>query len=453
MSWVDEEMLSVDLKDKRLEKRAVQLLERMIAQPSTSLPTACHGWTETQAAYRFFDNPKVTAEKVLAPHRAATSERMAEQSIVLCVQDTSELDYSGQRQMRGLGPLTYEAQQGLLIHPTLAITPERLCLGVLDTDIWARDIESYGKRKHCSAKPIEEKESFRWIEGYQQVCQIAQTLCETQCVYVADRESDIYELFIEGELQGHSADFLVRARHDRIVLDESRLSEELAEAPVIGKVAFELPSTHSRKRKPVTQCLKAVRVTLRSPREKAHLPPVEVTVLLAEEVDPAKGEKPITWILVTNLLITTAEQAVEKLQWYLCRWQIEIYFRILKSGCKVEKLQLECTERLQPALAMYMIVAWRVLYVTMLGRDCPDLPCDVVFDTKEWQAIHLVSTQTKPPDKPPALNTIVRMIAEMGGFIGRKGDGEPGPQTIWIGLQRTRDFVMALEANESVRDP
>jgi len=453
MNWVDEEMACVALGDERLDKRAKQVLERMTALPSPSLPTACRGWSETQAAYRFFNNEKVTAEKVLAPHRAATYERMAEQAIVLCVQDTSELDYSKQTQTRGLGPLTFEAQQGLLIHPTLAITPDRLCLGVLDADIWARDMETYGKSEHRATRPIEDKESFRWIEGYQQVCAIAETLFKTQCVYMADRESDIYELFIEAEQQGYPADFLVRASHDRIVLDDSRLSEELAEAPVLGEVAFELPSTHSRKRKPVTQRLKAVRVTLRSPRKKARLPPVEVTVLMAEEVRAPKGEKPITWILVTNLQIKTAEQAIEKMQWYLCRWQIEIFFRILKSGCKVEKLQFECTERLEPALAMYMIVAWRVLYLTLLGRECPDLPCDLVFDTKEWQAIHLVTTQKQPPDKPPSLNTIVRMIACMGGFIGRKGDGEPGPQTIWIGLQRTRDFVMALEANESARAP
>ena len=157
--------------------------------------------------------------------------------------------------------------------------------------------------------------------------------------------------------------------------------------------------------------------------------------------------------MLTNLPVTTGDQVLEKLQWYLCRWQIEIFFRILKSGCKVEKLQLECTERLRPALAMYMIVAWRVLYLTYLGRECPDLPCELVFDTKEWQAIHLVSTQTRAPEQVPSLNTILRMIAGMGGFLVRKSDGEPGPQTIWIGLQRTRDFVLALDAHDAARDP
>jgi len=137
-------------------------------------------------------------------------------TIVLCVQDTSELDYSGQKQMKGLGPLTYEAQRGLLLHPTLAITPDRLALGVLENRIWARDIETYGKGKQRASKSIEEKESFRWIEGYVQICQISHSLPDTQCVYVADRESDIYELFIEAEQQQNPADFLVRASHDRI---------------------------------------------------------------------------------------------------------------------------------------------------------------------------------------------------------------------------------------------
>ena len=453
MSWVDQEMAGVAMGDKRLDKRTKQLLDSLFGQPTNSLPVACRGWAETQAAYRFFDNNKVTAEKVLAPHQQATCERMAEHPVILCVQDTSELDYTSQTQMGGLGPLTYEAQQGLLLHPTVAITPERLTLGVLDNRIWARDKETYGKSEHRASKPIEEKESFRWIEGYQQICAISQKLPDTQCVYVADRESDIYELFAEAEQQKNPADFLIRASHDRIVLDDSRLSEELAHAAVLGEATFELPSTHSRKCQPVTQHLKAVRVNLRPPKKKAHLPSIAVTVVLAQEVRPPKGEKPITWILLTNLPVTTGDQVLEKLHWYLCRWQIEIFFRILKSGCKVEKLQLECTERLQPALAMYMIIAWRVLYLTYLGRECPDLPCDLVFDTKEWQAIHLVSTKTQAPEQVPSLNTILRMIASMGGFLARKGDGEPGPKTIWIGLQRTRDFVLALDAHHAAQDP
>lgn len=451
MNWVEEEMSSIALGDDRLDKRARQLLERLIEQPSTSLPTACRGWSETQAAYRFFDNEKVTAERVLAPHLKATTERMVQQPVVLCVQDTTELTYTDQDNRRGLGPLTLPTQRGLQLHPTLAITPDRLCLGVIDTHIWARSDDSYGKSKERSDKAIEEKESYRWIEGYRQVSQLSQTLPETQCIYMADRESDIYELFIEADNHNGGADYVIRACHDRALLDECKLSEQLVRTPTLGKITFELPSTHSRKRKPVTQSIKAARVSLQAPNRKSHLPTVDVTVVMAQELKPPIGEKPITWLLLTNLTVITIDQAIEKLEWYLCRWQIEIYFRILKSGCNVEKLQLECVQRLRPAVGMYMIVAWRVLYLTMLGRQCPQLPCDVVFDTKEWHAIYLVTTHKTPPKTPPDLNTIVRMICCFGGFLDRKGDGEPGPQTLWIGLQRTRDFVRAIAANNSAR--
>ncbi len=321
---------------------------------------------------------------------------------------------------------------------------------MLDTLIWARRDEEYGKGKECESKPIEEKESIRWVNGYRQICELADTMPGTQCVYVADRESDIYELFLEGDGQAHRADWLIRASHDRCVLDEEHLSEALVHAPVLGRIEFNLPASHKRANEHVTQNLKAARVELRPPqRPGGRSEPVEVTVLLAQEIRPPKGEEPVTWVLLTNLPVTTPAQAIEKIQWYLCRWQIEIYFRILKSGCAVEKLQLECVERLRPALALYMIVAWRVLYLTMLGRQCPELPCDVAFETSEWQAVYLVTTKTRPPDNPPTLNTIVRMMAGLGGCLNRKHDGEPGPQSIWIGLQRTRDFVWALEANEA----
>ncbi len=454
MSWAAQETQAADFGDLRLKKRMTNLLDRALAQPTASIPVACRGWHETQAAYRFFDNDKVKAETVLAPHRAATIERMSAHDTVLCVQDTTDLEYTGQSKITGLGPLTYETQRGLYLHPTLAVTPDRLCLGVLDMFTWARSDEDYGKGKECQNKPIEEKESIRWINGYQQVCELAATMPHTQCVYMADRESDIYELFLEGQKQKHCADWLIRATHDRCVLDDEHISDALIQAPVLGTIEFNLPASHKRANEHVIQNLKAVRVELRPPQRPTGeiLDPVEITVLLAQEIRPPKGKEPVTWILLTNLLVTTAEQAIEKIEWYLCRWQVEIFFRILKSGCAVEKLQLEHTKRLKPALALYMIVAWRVLYLTMLGRECPELPCDVAFETREWQAVYLVTTKTQPPDNPPSLNTIVRMIACLGGFLDRKHDGEPGPKSIWIGLQRTRDFVWALEANEAATE-
>lgn len=242
----------------------------MMAQPTASIPVACRGWNETQAAYRFFDNVKVTAEPVLLPHQQATLERIKQHERVLCIQDTTELDFSDQTQTTGLGPLNYEARQGLYLHPTLAIMPERVPLGILDSLVWARDAVTHGdKTVKTAQRPIEEKESYRWIEGYRPVCTLADQVPQTRLTYLVDREGDIYELLREAKTQDYRADYLIRCAQDRAVLDEYRLSETLVRAPVLGEIEFTLPSTHDRKQKHMTQPLKAVRVTLRPPPSRA----------------------------------------------------------------------------------------------------------------------------------------------------------------------------------------
>jgi hypothetical protein len=444
------ELETIKLGDQRLNERARQVLADLGAQPGASIPGACGGWPETKAAYRLFDHDRVGPQEVLEPHYACSEQRLGEHPLVLCIQDTSELDYTGKSDIKGLGPLNYETRRGLYLHPTLAVTPERVSLGVLDAWLWAREPGSLGQDKD-SHRPIEEKESIRWLEGYQRVCELQARVPETRLVYTADREADIYEVFAERYLaqqaQRPCAEWLIRCEHDRKLSDGRKLWQAAAEAPVLTQVEFDMPATDKRKARHIVQTLQAVPVTLKAPyRPGERLPDVEVTALLAKEVDPPAGEEPITWLLLTSVSIDTAEQALEVLQWYLCRWQIEVFFRILKSGCKVEELQLEHIERLEPALAFYMIIAWRVLYLTMLGRTCPELPCNVVFADEEWQAVYIVAKREAPPEVPPSLNDMIRMVAGFGGFLNRKGDGFPGPQTLWIGLQRTRDFVLGMEA-------
>jgi hypothetical protein len=219
---------------------------------------------------------------------------------------------------------------------------------------------------------------------------------------------------------------------------------------VLTEVTFDRPASNGRRARTVHQHIKVVRVTLQAPaRPDRTLSGVTVTALLATEPHPPAGEESLDWLLLTNLPVQTPEQAIEKLTWYLCRWQIEVYFKVLKSGCRVEQLQLEKRERLEPALAFYMIIAWRVLFLTMLGRECPQMSCDSVFADEEWRAVYLVTQRKPPPDAPPSLDTMVRMVASLGGFLNRKNDGVPGPKTLWIGLQRVPDFVLALEAQRT----
>ncbi|HSJ74803.1 MAG TPA: IS4 family transposase [Gemmatimonadales bacterium] len=444
-SWSGQEMLTANFGDARLNQRASLILSRLANRPQSSVPSAFQGWGETQAAYRFLSNPKVTWERVLEPHRDATLQRAQQFPVVLCVQDTTELDYTG-KQIKGLGPLTYSQALGLYIHPTLAITPDRLCLGIVDQWTWARDPQTHGgkDRQHRLKRRIEEKESFRWLEGYRRVCDWQSISPETRLVYVADRDSDLFELFEEG-LSGEAA-WLIRGNRDRALVDGGHLWQTVREAEVLGTVEFDLPAAPQRAARHVVQTLRVARLQLRPPyRPDKNLPVVEVTAILAREENPPEGVEPVEWLLLTNLPVHSVEEAREKVQWYVCRWQIEVFFRILKSGCRVEQLQLQERDRLEIALTFYMIVAWRVLYLSMLSRIAPELPCEVVLAPEEWKAAYLVSQKKRPPRQVPSLGEALLVIARLGGFLARKGDGPPGPKALWIGLQRTRDFALALQ--------
>jgi hypothetical protein len=444
-------LAAIDLGDRRLNHRAQRVAEKLGEKPTVSIPAACGGWDETKAAYRLFDHPEVTAESVLAPHIACTEERLRAHPRVLCVQDTTELDYTSKQDIAGLGPLNYETRRGMYLHPTLALTPERVPLGLLDLYSWVREPGSLGQEKDPS-RALEEKESVRWVDGFAGVNALAEQLEDTRLTYIADREGDIYDLFVEAPCPERGADWLVRVQHqERLLTDGRKLRAVLDAAPVLTEVTFDKPASNGRPARTVHQQIKAVRVTLKAPsRPDRTLAEVTVTALLAFEPNPPADEDPLVWVLLTNLPVETPQQAIEKLAWYLCRWQIEVYFKVFKSGCRVEQLQLEKRERLEPALAFYMIIAWRVLYLTMLGRECPEMPCDTVFADEEWRAVYLVTQRQAPPDAPPSLDTMVRMVATLGGFLNRKSDGFPGPKTLWIGLQRIPDFVVALEAQRSI---
>ena len=440
-----EELEGIDLGDKRRNRRACTLIEQLGRQPRNSIPSAIGGWSETRSAYQLLAQEQVDAQKILEPHYRCTLERIKQHPVVLVAQDTTELDYTGKNDIEGLGTLNYETRRGLYLHSSLAITPERLSLGQLDSWSWTRPFVDA------------DKESIRWTEGYRRVSECQQQLTEqgaaTQLVYVADREGDIYELFAERERivqRGDiAADWLIRSQHDRKTEQGEKLRTLLDQAPSLGQITFTLPKGRdNRKARVVTQTLRAISTVL-SPTEKGF-PALAVTAILAREEQPPPGQKPIQWILLTNLPVQTLEQAQEKLDWYLCRWQIEVFFKVIKSGCKVEELQLEHVDRIENALAFYQIIAWRVLYLTMLGRECPELPCDLVFEDAEWQAVYIVTKRESPPKIPPSIDVIIRMVAGYGGFLNRKADGFPGPQTLWIGLQRCRDFVLGVEAQKAI---
>ena len=456
-SWCLEETRTADLGDKRLNKRLSNVLEMLSRKPTESIPKTAKGWDETKAAYRFLDNEGATLEAILKPHNYATKERIKKEAIILLPQDTTELDYSSKKGTKGLGKLNYENQLGMHLHAMLAVTPDRVCLGAVHAEVLIR--EKLGEKKRAKL-PIEEKESMRWLKGYRVAQEIAESCPNTQVVSIADREGDIYDIFVESQVckGSHRAEWIIRAQQNRRVLegDErkryTKLFKKIEEAPIIGVVEFNLPKTKERKARKVKQEIRTLTVSLKAPyRLDKELPNITVNVVVAKEIDAPRGIEPIEWVILTSLPIGTKEEALRVIEWYMCRWQAEIFYKVLKVGCDVEELQLKTVDRLKPCLALYMIIAWRILYIMMLGRSCPNIPCSAVFEEEEWHAAYIVACRRVPPKVPPKLDKMIRIVASLGGFLNRKCDGNPGPQSIWVGMQRNKDFIIAMEAQNAIR--
>lgn len=432
MSWADTELETLDLGDSRLNKRAISLVEAFSAKPTASIPKACGGWADTQAAYRFFSNEKVDWQAILAPHIQNSVVRMAAYDVVLCIQDTTELDFNGQK-ATGLGPLSYERQRGMYVHPTYAVSTSREPLGVLDSWMWAREFkDENGNRAGIT-------ESLRWIEGYERLAELSTQLPTTRLVYVADREADFVDLMVRARDLDTPVDWLVRSKTNRTLPDGDKLWGCVTKDEPLGEIRFTLPKGRGLSAREVVQSVWAKKVEL--PDGKKGV--VQASCIVAREMNPPAGEKPVEWRLLTNRSAETFEQAQQIIGWYLARWEIELLFHVFKNGCKIEAMQLGHIENIERALVLYLIVAWRIARLMRLGRTCPDMDAALLFDRDEWQAAYILNKQ-RPPQQTPTLNEVVRLVARLGGFLARKGDGEPGVKTIWLGMQRVIDFAAGV---------
>ena len=437
-TWAAEEFAGAELGDGRLARRLIKLAATFADKPTASIPGACPDWSETQAVYRFFDQASTAKralgwQDILDPHIARSEARMRQHPVVLCLQDTTELDFNGQ-DIAGLGPLSYEAQRGMYVHPTYVVTPEREPLGITDAWMWAREFKGPdGKRAGV-------RESLRWIEGYERIAETALTMPETRLVYVADREADILELMQCAHALGNPADWLVRSQHNRSLPDGGKLWAEVINGEAVGEIEFMLPSRHGQAARVVRQQLRARSIHL----PDGHGGRLRVTCLIAKEMAPPDGVKAVEWRLLSNRKAETLDDLVELIEWYRCRWEIETFFNVLKNGCRVEALQLGSAGKVELALAVYMVVSWRLARLVRLGRTHPDLDATALFTDEEWKGAYILAK--KPlPKTPPSIREVIRQVAMLGGFLGRKGDGEPGVKTLWLGFQRIRDFVEGVE--------
>jgi len=441
--WAEQEFGGCALPDARLQKRLLTVVRDFYARPTANVAQACSSRAKTKAAYRFLDHDKTTMDTLLQPHYRATEARLREEAIVLAVQDTTSLNYTAHSATIGIGPIgsIEDGPQGLHLHSTLAFSAAGTPLGLIDVQCWARDPNEFGKKEKRHQLPIEEKESIKWLKSHRAAAALQARCPRTTLVSVGDREADIYELFQEAAAHPQGPKLLVRAMHDRALKNEQhRLWQTMQSQLAAGVQVLQVPRQGSRAARTAHLAIRYAAVTLEAPTGQQGQS-IPVWTVLAQEQDAPAGVKPLEWMLLTTMPVTCFEQAIERLQWYARRWGIEVWHRTLKSGCRIEQRQLGDADRIEACLAIDLVVAWRIYYLNKLGREVPHAPCTVYFEDDEWKALVAFTTKNPvPPKQPPTLRDALRSVATLGGFLGRKGDGEPGTQTLWLGLQRLDDI-------------
>lgn len=442
-NWAVTEFAEADLGDARRTQRVIRVATVLAQQPMASLPEACGSAAELKAAYRVLDNEAVTPAELLASHVSATYERAVRVPVVLAVQDTTEVDWTAHAATTGLGPLGHPKHRGLLVHSTLAFTPERVPLGLLAQEVWARDPEKVGQRTTRRQRVIGEKESSKWLHSVAAVNEARHECPTTQFISVGDREADVYDLLVAERAEG--VDVLVRAAWDRRVAHEERyLWATVRAQPVAEIVPVHVPRRGEHAARTAVLSLRFGRVEVGPPshRRAERLPSVTIWAVHVVEEYPPAGVEPVEWLLLTTCVVPSAIEALECVEWYACRFGIEVWHKVLKSGCRIEARQLESAARLQRCLTLFSVIAWRIVYATMLSRALPELPCTVLLALEEWQALYCATHHTPtPPPTPPTLHEAVQWIARLGGFLGRAGDGEPGVTVLWRGFQHLADLT------------
>jgi hypothetical protein len=449
--WAEQELSTVKLNDARLCRRFVCVVRDFYSRPQAHIPAACNGdRAKTKAVYRFLDNEEVSLARLLEPHQQKTLERMREHQVVLAVQDTTSLNYTAHTDTEGLGRIgpNSAGALGIIVHDTLAITPRGLALGVLDAQVWTREGGHQG-----DDRPIEQKESVKWLRSYQAAARAQAELKDTRVVSVGDREADLYDLFAMARehLEAGGPHVLVRARENRNLKGSNKPLWESVEAEAVaGYREITIPPRPGKRARTARLSVRFREVILKPPQGKTALGEIRLWAVHARERRPPTGAKAVEWMLLSTMEVGDFEQACEKLDWYTQRWMIEVFHRTLKSGCRIEDRRLGTARRLENCLAIDMVVASRIMHLTWLNRTSADLPCTIYFEDAQWKALYCFRHRTRiPPRKVPTAREVIGWIANLGGYLGRnsgrKSDRPPGTQALWEGLQRADDIIEAVK--------
>jgi hypothetical protein len=466
--WAQQEFGEVELGDQRLRDRLVRIMGDRAQHPDASYLEAAGGDRYAAKGYYYFiDNPRdsLYPEAMLATHRKRTLQRMRSHPLALVVQDTTDLTFSSRPKTTGLGVVgsnqTGAKSLGLKLHSSVALTPEGLPLGILRSVAEAQEPNGAGEKPE---RPIEEKKSFRWVQGLRDCVAAAAEMPETRLLMVADREGDIFELFAEAEATRKRVGVLVRAGHNRrLEGQEKKLWETLQASRNETCLEVTIPRQRSKpakRDKPEQSGLPARPAQLSVRFEKISVPatrsdlqsysPLTLWGVYVREQEPPPEAKPIEWLLLTTEEIETGQQAAELVGFYSRRWRIEEWHRILKTGCRVEEHQHQTGERLKRAIALDVVLAWRIQLLTLLGREVPELPCEVFFDDWEVRVLEALR-QPQSPDKggkrgkgakggqekrPLLLGEAITQVAKLGGYLARGSDPPPGAECLWKGMSR-----------------
>jgi hypothetical protein len=455
-SWVDQELAGSTFKDERLGRRLRKLLVQMAGAVGAPIPLACQDWADTKAAYRFLSNGAVSEAEILAGHFRSTRGRVAAtDGPILVLQDTTEFSYRRARPER-IGALTTAPSRreadgrlrmhtvcGLLMHASLAVTTDGLPLGLTAIKFWTRakfkGTNALKRRVNPTRVPIETKESIRWLENMRQATALLGD--PARLVHIGDRENDIHEFFCAARAAG--THFLVRACVDRLAGDgRHTIADEMGEVAVRGLHRVEVAGEDGKTSRASVE-LRYRRVQVRPPIGKQkRYPALELSVIHAQERGTPEGRAAIDWKLITDLPVHSPEEAVEKLGWYARRWQIELFHKILKSGCRAEEARLRTAERLVNLLALFCILSWRLFWLTMVNRAAPDASPRLALTEGEVRLLDRMAGRPGNRSPPPTLSSYLTQIARLGGYLARASDPPPGNTVMWRGWSRLMDIKL-----------
>jgi hypothetical protein len=404
--WAEKEFGGALLGDTRRSRRLVEVAFDTAEKPGRAFTGVAKGdWPKVKGYYRMIDAPEdsaVSMANILCPHRERTARRMKGQHRVLCIQDGTDLDYTNLSRCSNLGVIgsnqTGAKSKGLHLHSMMAVTGDGLPLGILRAECTAPEPKGKGKDRRSCAIPIEEKKTFCWIEGIRDCVELHAQMPSTSMVCVMDREADFFELFDEHR-RNPRVDLLVRAQYDRRTAGEYKLFDSVRQAPVQGRLLIQVgrqserPKRSKQKARPkrlartADVSLRYVQVHLLPPPYHKDMAPIAVRVVHVVEDNPPQGTEGIEWFLITTMDIASVQEAEQCVRWYCLRWRIEDWHRVLKTGCRIEQLAHKTAERLKRAIAINMVIAWRIMLMTLLGRQCPELPAEVLFSDLEIEVL------------------------------------------------------------------